>query len=105
VPDESPTKLPPPIGPFVTAALSVLLSAGLLIAMYKWLKISLWSVVWIIIPTLTIATMLTAVSMAWIFVSIGRNKRQPRWVAGAAVLIAITMVVILVATYVTESQP
>jgi hypothetical protein len=105
LPDESPAQLPPPIGPFATAALSTALSVALLVVMRAGLKISLMSVLWIIIPTLTVATMLIAVSMAWIFVSIGRNKRQPRWVAGTAVLIAITMIAILIATYVTESQP
>jgi hypothetical protein len=56
----------------------------------------------VVLPAMTTATTLIAVSMGWIFVSIGRSKRKPRWVAGTAILIAITMLELLVATYLTE---
>jgi hypothetical protein len=96
------SKAPRPAGPFVTAALSTVLSSGLIGVMYGGLKLTLKSVAFGVIPVMTVATMLVAVSMGWIFISIGRSKLQPRWVAGTAVLITITMLELLVATYLTE---
>jgi hypothetical protein len=96
--------LPPPRGPFVCAALSTAIGTALLIIMYHGLKLTLISVLSVVIPMITTATRLIAVSMGWIFVSIGRSKRQPRWVLGTAILIAITMLQLLVATYMTEAK-
>jgi hypothetical protein len=103
--DQLSENVPPrPIGPFVTAALSTGLSSALLIVFYFGFKLTMLSVLSVVIPAMTVATTLVAVSMGWIFVSIGRSKRQPRWVLGTGILIAITMVELLVATYLTESQ-
>jgi hypothetical protein len=95
---------PPPIGPFVCAALSTAIGSALLVTLFAGMKLTLISVLSVVIPMITGATMLIAISMGWIFVSIGRSKRQPRWVLGTAILIAITMLQLLVATYMTESK-
>jgi len=94
---------PPPIGPFVTAALSTLITSALLVVMHFGPKLTMVYVLSVIIPAMTTATMMIAIAMGWIFVSIGRSKRQPRWVMGTGILIAITMLELLVATYMTES--
>lgn len=95
---------PPPIGPFVTAALSTFISLALLIVLRVGPKLTMVYVLSVVIPAMTAATTLVAVSMGWIFVSIGRSKRQPRWVMGSGILIAVTMLALLVATYLTESS-
>jgi hypothetical protein len=96
--------LPPPIGPFVTAALSTFISSVLLVVLKVGPRLTMVYVLSVVIPAMTIATTLVAVSMGWIFVSIGRSKRQPRWVLGSGILIAVTMLALLVATYMTEGQ-
>jgi hypothetical protein len=93
----------PPLGPFITAALSTLLSTVVWIVFGFFLKLTMVTALAVLIPGMTCATMLIAVSMGWIFVSIGRSKIQPRWVAGTAVLITITMLELLVLTYMTET--
>jgi hypothetical protein len=93
---------PPPLGPFITAALSTLLSTAVWIAFGLFVKLTMVTALAFLIPGMTVATMLIAVSMGWIFISLGRSKIQPRWVAGTAVLITITMLELLVLTYLTE---
>ncbi len=101
---DSPPQNPPrqPIGPFVTAVVSLIISLVELGILLGGMKLTLVSVLAVVIPGMTISTTLIAVSMGWIFISIGRSKRQPRWVVGTGVLIAINMLVLLALTYMTE---
>jgi hypothetical protein len=86
------------MGPFITAAISTLLATGVLIALRAGMKLTLITGFAVLIPGMTFSTMCIAVAMGWIFVSIGRHKLQPRWVAGTAVLITISMLELLVLT-------
>ena len=97
---------PRPIGPFITAVLSTLLAAGLLIALKVGMTLTLITAFSVLIPGMTFAAMLIAISMGWIFVSIGRYHRQPRWIAGTAVFITLTMIELAWLTYIAgTSQP
>jgi len=58
----------------------------------------------VLIPGMTFAAMAIAISMGWIFVSIGRYKIRPRWNAGTAVFITITMLELLVLTYIASQS-
>jgi hypothetical protein len=102
MPQTTPTR--PPIGPFVTAVLSTLLATGLLIAMAAGMKLTMLTCFSVLIPGMTFSATAIAVAMGWIFVSIGRHKLQPRWVTGCAVFIAITMLELLVLTYIASQS-
>ncbi len=95
----------PPLGPFITAVISTLLAAGILIAIAAGMKITLITAFSVLIPGMTFAAMAIAVSMGWIFVSIGRYKVQPRWVAGTAVFITLTMLELMWLTYIAGTSP
>jgi hypothetical protein len=90
----------PSLGPFNTAVLSTLISGGVLIALAAGMKISLVTAFSVIIPGMTFSATLIAVSMGWIFISLGRYKVQPRWVAGAAAFITLTMIELMALTYI-----
>jgi hypothetical protein len=89
-----------PLGPFVTAVISTMIAGGILIALAVGMQLNLISAFCVLIPGMTFAAMAIAISMGWIFVSIGRYKVRPRWNAGTAVFITITMVELLVLTYI-----
>ena len=91
------------MGPFNCAAISTALSSALLIILFDGLTLTLVTVLSVVIPLMSVATTLVAVSMGWAFVSVGRYKCKPRWVLGMGILIAITMLELLLATYLTES--
>ena len=92
----------PPMGPFMCAAISTALSSALLVLFFVGFKLTMVRVLSVVIPLMSTATTLVAVAMGWAFVAVGRYKIKPRWVVGMGILIAITMVELLVATYLTE---
>ena len=92
----------PSSGPFITAALSTALASGLLIALKSGWTLTLVSSLAVFIPGMTFATLLIAFSMGWIFVAIGRYKQKPRWMPGTAIMITITMLELLVLTYLAD---
>jgi hypothetical protein len=93
---------PQPIGPFVCAVTSTVLSSALLILFFIGMKLTMARVLSVVIPLMSVATTLVAVSMGWAFVAMGRYKTKPRWVWAMGILIAVTMLELLVATYLTE---
>jgi hypothetical protein len=92
----------PSLGPFITAASSTALATGLLIALKTGWTLTLVSSLAVFIPGMTFATLLIAFSMGWIFVAIGRYRQKPRWVPGTAIMITITMLELLVLTYLAD---
>jgi hypothetical protein len=99
----SPEKLPHPSrGPFISAALSTAIATGLFIALKAGWKLTLVTALAVFIPGMTFATLAIAISMGWIFVAIGRYHQQPRWVWGCGILITITMLELLVLTYLAD---
>jgi hypothetical protein len=89
----------PSFGPFITAVVSTLFAAGLLIALALKMPITMITCFSVVVPAMTFSAMAIAISMGWIFVSIGRHNIQPRWVKGAAAFITITMLELLILTY------
>jgi hypothetical protein len=94
--------LRPSRGPFISAALSTALASGLLIAIEAGWHLTLVTSLAVFIPGMTFATLLIAVSMGWIFVAFGRYHQKPKWVWGCAILITITMLELLVLTYLAD---
>jgi len=97
MPIEKPTH--PSRGPFITAALSTAIATGLLIALKAGWHLTLVTALAFFIPGMTFATLLIAVSMGWIFVAFGRYHQKPKWIWGCCILIAITMLELLVLTF------
>jgi hypothetical protein len=92
----------PSRGPFISAALSTAIASGLLIAIEVGWHLTLVTALAVFIPGMTFATLLIAVSMGWIFVAFGRYHRKPKWVWGCGILITITMLELLVLTYMAD---
>jgi hypothetical protein len=95
-------KNPPSRGPFICAALSTAFATGLLIALKIGLKLTMFTTLAVLIPGMTFATLAIAVSMGWAFVAMGRYKQQARWMLGTGILITITMLELLVLTYLAD---
>jgi hypothetical protein len=87
----------------VCAALSTFFATGLLIAIKLGLVLNLITTLAVLIPGMVFATMAISISMGWIFIALGRYKSQPRWVYPAAGLMLITMLELLVLTYLADA--
>ncbi len=95
-PTSQPVKQNPPSpGPFFTAVAAAVLSAVLLIALLAISRLTIDVVLIVVVPAATIADLLVAVSMGWIFILAGRFHRRPAWFAGTIVAIAVTMLMML----------
>jgi hypothetical protein len=82
-------------GPFGSALVAGFIPAGLLMALAAGFRIDMTSVVSVIMPGMALSVIMISVSMAWIFILIGRLKRQPRWIAGTAVADVVAMLELL----------
>jgi hypothetical protein len=67
-----------------------------LLALFLGLKINITTVLAIIVPAVTLAMILVAAAIAWIFVLIGRLHRKPAKILATAIFIGITMVEVMV---------
>ena len=88
-------------GPFATSLIAMLVPAGIFIAFALGLQIDLSIVLWVLVPAMALAMLMVAVSMAWIFILIGRLKRQPRWMPGTVIANGIAMIEMLVIVILT----
>ena len=93
-PPDYPTA-PTSLGPLYAAIGSAVVAGGLLIVMLTKLTINFTTVLSIVIPAVTLATLLLALSLGWIFILIGRLKRQPAKLPATFVLMGITMIELL----------
>jgi hypothetical protein len=82
-------------GPFASGVLGAMIPAGLIIALAAGLRVQLPVVLWMLVPGMSLATFLIAVSMGWMFILIGRLKRQPRWIPGTMLALGIAMLELL----------
>jgi hypothetical protein len=89
------------VGPFGSAVVSAIVPAGLLIALAAGLKIEMNSVLTIMVPATTLAALMVSVSIAWIFILIGRLHRQPLWIPATMFVIGITMLELLAVLIIT----
>jgi hypothetical protein len=78
-------------GPFVTALLSTIIAAGLLITFAAGMKMSLTTIFAVVVPASTVSVFFVAVSMGWCFVMFGRYNLRPFRLHTTMVLIGITM--------------
>jgi hypothetical protein len=104
MPDDLPPLPPTPTsGPFYSAILSMLFATLVLVIVQAGLRLTLVNVLAVLIPGMTLSTMMVAVSMGWIFVSIGRLKQWPRYLKATWIIIAITMLELMWLTYVADA--
>jgi hypothetical protein len=82
-------------GPFASAVLGAMIPASLLIALATGLQIQLPVVLWMIVPGMSLAVLLVAISMGWMFILIGRLKRQPRWIPATMLALGVAMLELL----------
>jgi hypothetical protein len=90
---------PPSLGPFASAAFGVFICGVLMIAVWSGMPIDNLTVLGIMIPGMFTTTMLLFVSMGWCFLLVGRLNRQPKWLVGTGIAIAIAMLQLLALTY------
>jgi hypothetical protein len=95
----------PSKGPFYTAIASAVFPAAQLIAMAVGMPINTPTVLSIIIPDVTIATLLISISLGWIFVSIGRLHRQPARVVATVIILGVTMIELFVIVMICGQVP
>ena len=100
----SPAPVKPSFGPFITAIISTLLAAGVLIALKAGMRLTLNTAFSVLIPGMTLSATFIAISMGWIFVAIGRSKVQPRWIRATAVFITLTMLELMWLTYIAGTS-
>ena len=81
----------------------MLFATALLIIVQAGLRLTLVNVLAVLIPGMTLATLMVAIAMGWIFVSIGRLKQWPRYLKATWILIAITMLELLWLTHVADA--
>lgn len=78
-------------GPFVTALLSTIIAAGLLVAFAAGMTLSLTTITTVVVPASTVAVFFVAVSMGWCFTMAGGAGKRPYRLQLTMVLIAMTM--------------
>jgi hypothetical protein len=66
------------------------------------MRLTLVNVLAVLIPGMTMSTMMIAVSMGWIFLSIGRLKQWPSHLKWTWIIIAITMLELLWLTVIAD---
>lgn len=99
-----PLPLPTPTsGPFYSAIVSMLFATAILIVVQAGMRLTLVNVMAVLIPGMTLSTMMIAVSMGWVFVSIGRLKQWPRHLKWTWIIIGITMLELLWLTHVADA--
>jgi hypothetical protein len=82
-------------GPFGSAVVAAMIPAGLLVVLARGLRIDWMSMMAVVVPGMALAVVLISVSMAWIFILIGRLKRQPRWLGGTMIADGVAMLELL----------
>ncbi len=105
IPYDSPAATPPSYGAFVTGLAGAALSALTLAAVpfgFPFSMRTMSPVLYVYIPSMIVSFMLAGTSMGWIFVSFGRTKRYPRWLAATAVLIVLTILELFALTYISS---
>jgi hypothetical protein len=90
---------PPSFGPFASAVFGVFICLVLMICVWSGMPIDVRTVLGIMIPAMFTTTMLLFASMGWCFLLVGRFKRQPKWLIGTGIAIAIAMLQLLALTY------
>ena len=80
---------------FISRVDCCLSTTVLLVVMLTRLTINFMTVLSVVIPAVTVAALLLAVSLGWIFILIGRLKRQPAKLPATVVLMGITMIELL----------
>jgi hypothetical protein len=95
----------PSNGPFYTAIAAAVLPAAQLLAIALGMPINTPTVLSIIIPDVTIAALVLAVSLGWIFISIGRLHRQPARVLPTVIILGVTMVELFVIVVICSQVP
>jgi hypothetical protein len=102
--DQLPPQAPTPTsGPFYSAIGSTIPATALLVIVQSGMRLTLMNVLAVLIPGMTLSTLLIAVSMAWIFVSIGRLKQWPSHLKGTWIVISVTMLELLWLTMIADA--
>ena len=91
-----PPRAPGGNGPFITSLIAAIIcTAAFLTGLLLGMKLSLTILFTIIIPAVTLAVLLIASSMGWVFLMVGRSNLQPRRLPAAIVMIFIAMAELL----------
>lgn len=83
-------------GPLFTAIVAAAVAALQIAAIFLGLNITMTTVLSFIIPAVALSAILIALSMAWIFILIGRQHRRPAMLPATIVVLGVTMVELLV---------
>jgi cytochrome bd-type quinol oxidase subunit 1 len=95
LPDAPASPQPPASGPAIAALVAAAVSTALLAAVLVGLPTTLRTVLLLMAPGFAISATAVAISMGWIFLLVGRQHREPRWLRWAIALQSVSVLEML----------